>query len=302
MFLDAFFGIFTVSFGISKSIPKHKKLRITTNPKLKAPVFLYLGMILGLSFFMMVFSTFYSYNSPYFLPQIMGLITDDTLQTPNKNEPESIEDVIERFRKMYGYYNTEKTMVLSASGVTDSIVTVAEDLVFGPWNTEQGSITEIDRCIDMSDLPLCNLHVNITNNWWILYKVVGGYEPINGTDWYFSQKGDKIYNYFYPNMWVGYKVIWYYAGHSQDNCCTDYRYADGRYNGYWLLTFDDACNNWGCIDSNQYPAGAETDSGCCTIPGKEVLLNVSTLWSGCDNEDQQFTLISLQEELTPNIL
>ena len=284
MLLDAFFGIFTVGFGISRSLPKHKKLRMSTNPELKISVFIFVGMALGLGLFMMVFSTFYSYGSPYFIPQIMGLSSDESVQTSTKKAPKTVEEILENYRKKYGYYNTNKNMRLGTSAATDSIVTVAEDLVFGPWNTEQGSITEIDRNIDMSDLPLCDLNVHITNNWWILYKVVGGYEPINGTMWYFSQKGEIVDNELIPGMLVGYYVIWYYAGHSTENCCTD----------YWLLTFDDACNNWGCLDSNQYPAGAEPMQDCTrTIPGKEVYLNVSTMWSGCDCEDQRFTLIPL---------
>ena len=269
MMMDAFFGIFTVGFGISRNMPKYKIFRRIPNPKLKVPIYIFAGFALGLGVFITLFSTVYPYNNPYLISQIMGVSSEESVQNSTEQSLKDFEDDVEK--------NTHQGA---------GIVTIAEDFVFGPWDTEQGSITEIENTIDTSiELPLCDLHVDITKDWYVIYKVVGGYEPINGT-WYFSQKGEIVYNDLIPGMYVGYNIIWTDMGHSTENCCTH----------YWKLTFGTACNNWACIDSNQYPAGAvPVDPDCTTIPGKEVWLNVSSLWSGCECEDQQFTLISLQD-------
>lgn len=283
MFLDAFLGFFTVGFGVSRNKRKIKKFWMNSNPYVKVFTHFFVGMALGIGCFISVFATFQTYSNPSFITQLMEVPSQEALQP---DMPEDVMDVIERKRREYNYYNTDEKMALG----TRSDVTVAEDLVFGPWDTEKGSITAIDTNIDTSIiLPLCYLNVDIADNWWVTYKVVGGYEPINGTVWYFSQKGEIVDNELRPGMWVGYYVTWYYLGHSTTNCCTE----------YWQLTFDTDCNNWGCLDSNQYPDGAEHNSSFSTIPGKEVWLNVSTLWSGCSDPDQQFTLISLQELISP---
>ena len=139
-------------------------------------------------------------------------------------------------------------------------------------DTEKGSIDF--HCGILPDvLPLC-IDQAYLDTIKLCFKVVGGYEPIDGyIDLYQKReyKGRIL-------------VTW-------DNWASGYCWE------YWRPIFsleEGVCKIK--LDSNQWPCGADPVIGDpCTIPGKEVCVKWWSLWQGCTDEEQQFTLIQTQK-------
>jgi hypothetical protein len=171
-------------------------------------------------------------------------------------------------------------------------VHIAQNCEIAGLDTEAGSIEYEDHYID-DPIPLC-LTPEEVEDWWMVVKVIGGYELVSGNleIW---QKGSKVYNPCYTGpgaMYLGWDlataedVTDQYSG---PGACCCIRYYNLSLDPY-------LCNNWGCIESNQYPpecAGCDVipPQGCGTIPGKDVTLKIWTTWQGCDQECQQFEII-----------
>jgi len=134
-------------------------------------------------------------------------------------------------------------------------------------DTEQGTIDL--HCYRLPDvLPLCITQAWL-DQWYVCLAVTGGYEPVDGMI-SLCQKGEAAGQI---------EIIW-------DNWDS---FPCGE---YWRARFV-LPDGVGCIelDSNQWPAGANPLVPADTIPGKEVILNWCTLWKGCDQREQMFTLI-----------
>ena len=169
-------------------------------------------------------------------------------------------------------------------------------------DTVAGSIEYEDHYID-DPLPLC-ITPEVVEDWWVVLKVIGGYEPTGGNIevW---QKGVLVTNPCYGGpgtMYLGWVLADPVDVTDQYNtgpcCCIRY---------YNLSIDPSLCNNWACIDSNQYPPVC--DLGCVitdyeegmTIPDKDVTLKIWTDWQGCGMPCQQFEIIYAHKNCVPGI-
>ena len=135
-------------------------------------------------------------------------------------------------------------------------------------NTEQGTI-EV-HCSNLpAVLPLCITQADL-DNWYVCVAVTGGYEPICGSIT-LSQKGIEVADIC---------VSWW--NWDSFGCDGEYWRAD------FTLVGEEECI---LLDSNQWPAGAVPLEDNPTIPGKEVTIDWCSLWKGCEDRNQMFTLI-----------
>jgi hypothetical protein len=134
-------------------------------------------------------------------------------------------------------------------------------------DTEQGTIEY--HCGNLPEvLPLCITQADL-DSWYVCLKVVGGYEPVCGSIELY-QKGAYVATVI---------IDWW---NWDSGPCWEYWRAD-----FSLPDGVDMIK----LDSNQWPAGATPCVDNPTIPGKEVRLITNTLWKGCDQREQMFTLI-----------
>ncbi len=168
-------------------------------------------------------------------------------------------------------------------------VHIAQSCVLEDLDTEPGEITIEDYYYD-DPLPLC-VTPEVLSDWFVLVKSVGGYVPTGG-DIQFWQKGELIWNDCYGNghqMYLGYGI-------DVEDVTDIYGTAPCCCARWYNLTIDTSCENWACIDSNQYPPVCE---GCTitdfeegmTIPDKEVDVYIWMDWEGCPMPSQEFEII-----------
>ena len=139
-------------------------------------------------------------------------------------------------------------------------------------NTEQGTI-EV-HCSNLpAVLPLC-ITQDVLDSWFVCVAVTGGYEPLGGIIT-LSQKGIEVADIC---------VSWW--NWDSFGCDGEYWRAD------FTLVGEEECI---LLDSNQWPAGAVPLEDNPTIPGKEVTIDWCSLWKGCEDRNQMFTLIQTQK-------
>ncbi|MFW9877880.1 MAG: hypothetical protein ACFFG0_32770 [Candidatus Thorarchaeota archaeon] len=153
------------------------------------------------------------------------------------------------------------------------IVPVAQRGKVDYLDTEQGYIKVLDAYIDYP-LPL-HLSKEELEDWYALIEVRGGYEPLCGWIDVWQEK-------------VGYagriNMEWEYLG------------LEPSWFEYWQVSFVPEGDIF--LHSNQYP---KVDNDWFfidkqgEIPDKHVMFDVYTLWTGCDNEDQNFEIILVQK-------
>ena len=189
-------------------------------------------------------------------------------------------------------------VLMPKTSPTNGDVPVDQDCEFGPFETAEGSLELYDYNIP-AVMPLC-ITPTVVEDWYVIVKSVGGYHP---SDCYgdqtfdIIQKGDEI---TCGNTYIGYGIIWTDVTEQYwdcdpcdpcDDCCACTRFYKG--------VPDTSCDNVGCIDSMWYP---EVGCDCtidwaaynpegCSIPDKEVYIEISTTWAGCDNFNQHFDII-----------
>jgi len=156
-----------------------------------------------------------------------------------------------------------------------SFVMESESGCWGPLCTEQGYIEFYDEYIP-SELPLC-----ITNeflaDWYVDVFVFGGYKP-----WELGSYIDVWQKGEYQGRIC---VMWTHIGDGP--CC-----ASDYYRATFYVVEDI------CLESNQYPDVYPWEinypEGQQTIPGKCVMLEIMTYWTGCvpgEEPSQDFTII-----------
>ena len=135
------------------------------------------------------------------------------------------------------------------------------------FDTEAGSIEVVDGYVD-EVLPLC-LDDEALSDWSMLVEVRGGYEPQNS--WiYVSQKSECA-----GAIWVAWTLV------REGDCGAT----------WWQAAF--TVREPIALDSNQYPevfGDCWVEAQYDTIPGKEVWIWFSSVWSGCELEEQEFLI------------
>jgi hypothetical protein len=154
----------------------------------------------------------------------------------------------------------------------------SESGCWGPLCTEQGWIEITDENLP-DELALC-INNEYLREWYVDVLVFGGYNPWE-TGGYIDvwQKGE-----FQGRI----NIFWTHIG---DGPCCAY--------DYWRATFY-VCEDI-CLESNQYPDVYPWDinwpDGQETIPGKCVMFEIMTYWTGCvpgEEPSQDFTIIHSQ--------
>ncbi len=175
--------------------------------------------------------------------------------------------------------------------ICEGWVTVPESKTFGPYDTELGTLEVIETNIDdITAIPLC-IEPDDSLGWYAIWKSVGGYHPskLNGNgnlDIYQVKSGIAECD----GTMIGWKLNF------ED--VTDLIKVEGEpcATRYWRMTVWTECDNTGCIDANNWPTVEGWTVGVNVpaekIPGKEVYIDISVEWCGCNDEDQQFTVIS----------
>jgi len=183
-----------------------------------------------------------------------------------------------------------------------SPVPVAQECELGPFDTEAGEIEIIENNFPYIDengnllpLPICITN-EMAQTWNWTVRVKGGYSPIDTLGYWPGygitvwQDSDKDYEL---ELVQGWNIDWTDLGKDpQCDCCSC---------RLWLAK-PAYCGNKVCLDSNQYPEviGCDCDRivphNQDEIPGKEVYVQINTLWEGCPLEDQQFAYILAQKK------
>ncbi len=148
------------------------------------------------------------------------------------------------------------------------------------WVVEpiDGTIEIYDSNLPTGDMPLC-IDQTWLSNWWVIVRVYGGYEALyDGWKFEITQKG-TTWEFIVEEYW-----------HEDGTCCSE------DYYWYRLLMPEGVANI--CFDANNYP---EDDlvlpwelkhNPQYTDLGKEIKIEFTTLWAGCDLPEQQFTISS----------
>lgn len=176
---------------------------------------------------------------------------------------------------------------LSFASGTDEIVPISQGGSVGPFDTVPGTIEVIHAFGPEAPLPLC-IDQSVVDAWSVVIKVTGGYTPECGMLKIFQgpKPGECGYR---GTLWVTFTEVQCHDGDAVEECCTV---------KYYEATFT-VCQPF-CLESNQYPViddpslwfvpGSQTGE----IPGKEVWGCWSTKWSGCPLDEQEFVIISVQ--------
>ena len=225
--------------------------------------------------------------------------------------------------QMFGYemyYRPEDQPIVSGlpsiEGL-DFVVLIPENGEIDGLDTEQGYIKLIDMA-DIEPIPLC-VTPDVVDDWYAIVEVWGGYVPLDGS-LEMQGKDGRIWNPCIPGMYLGWDIDWTLLGSICDLMKTEDGQALLISLGYclaeleqmecccchkiWEARVNPSCNNWGCIDSNQYP---ELIPGCFdglfdVIPNacspdeifeKDIKLIIDTLWEGCPDEKQKFQVLSV---------
>jgi hypothetical protein len=177
----------------------------------------------------------------------------------------------------------------SSESETDD-VHIAQSCNITGLDTVPGSIT-IDSYYYDDPLPLC-VTPEVVSDWFVLVRSEGGYVPTGG-DIEFWQKDQLVWNDCWEDgqtMYLGYGIAVEDVTdgiYTTDPCCCV---------RWYNLTIDTSCNNWACLDSNQYPPVCgdceitDFEAGM-EIPDKDVDLHIRMDWEGCTMPDQQFEII-----------
>jgi len=183
-------------------------------------------------------------------------------------------------------------------------VPIPYECIVGPMYTEPGSIELIDYNFPYYDiftgeqllpLPLCITNT-MAQEWNFTIKTCGGYTPLESDYWplyglTFWQDDNKD-GFLQDNELVqGWKFIWTFV-EKVEGCCTCET---------WIATLA-WCGNDVCLDSTDYPTLEGPLAGCTlTTPpdiddlDKDVYMKISSLFEGCELEDQQFAVILAQK-------
>ena len=225
--------------------------------------------------------------------------------------------------QLYGYdmyYRTEDQPIVSGLPSVEglsNVVLIPENGEIDGLDTEQGYIKLIDLA-DIDPIPLC-VTPDVVDDWYAIVEVWGGYVPLDGS-LEMQGKDGRIWNPCIQGMYLGWDIDWTLLG----SICDLMKTEDGQALlidlGYcleelrqmecccchkiWEARVNPSCDNWGCIESNQYPA---LEPGCfddlfnvipneCSpneIYDKDIKLIINTKWEGCPDRKQKFWVISV---------
>jgi hypothetical protein len=175
--------------------------------------------------------------------------------------------------------NTDNIALVDKIGLSSDCA----DWVFDPAD---GYIQIVDEVLPPGPIPLC-----VDDTWlapyYVTVYVVGGYELILDS-WYLS--------FIQKNELRGYADV-YLIEEWKGDCCADVYYKLG-----FKVSADDPDGKI-CFDANNYPDVCDPfyycpDPAFCEIPGKEIQVHFNSLWSGCIEKDQQFTISLVQRDLS----
>ena len=193
------------------------------------------------------------------------------------------------------YQNIKQLSKKQSMGI-DNIVPIAESSDWADIDVADGYLTYIGDNLP-SDLPLCIEQTDI-DPWTVTVQSYGGYTPVDFMSTVYLRQGTPAWTWKYNEYYIN--VTWTVDPAYVKTCCADQQ---------WIADFTIPTGMYPedkiCFDAENYPDVTPFsmykwygDPVCNEIiPGKQVQWRFDSTWSGCHEEDQYFTIISVREKI-----